>query len=778
MARNELLISSAAWRESRKRGVVEKKTTLASIDPYFWWHSITDFRAFQPSGDGVQPSSYSFIAEGNLDEFRKWAKDRPITVPAAYSTPLRASTNSGLARYFTISLDIPFHRPSLFAGRQGEMDRHALGLLLIALINCEHLVRLQLGFSRGEMLPDSKKNDNDSYGSQTEAQLEGGAPIAALEPLSQPRRWETNVQVRDACVVIGVIDDGAAFAHATMLEPNGRNSRVKLVWNQTQQISHLNGQVWRTPCDSTGKEVTWYGSALEASNIAALIKANLVHGELDELGCYAALVSDKGAVRALRSRESHGAAVLAAAAGSLDATNVIPLSADASQQMRPLEISDAASRAPVIFVDLPHELITISSGRWMSICALDGVRFIIEQARARFQRTESKSRVPVVINISSGSSAGPHDGSSIFESALTEILKSDPLIAVTLAAGNSRLARCHVVETMIPGVDQVSICLRIPPAKKFETYVEIWPEWFDAAGKKLPDSPETLTLEIESPYGEKRTLHCDDDGIRFREKQANRGATKAEYENNDQADVIAGALFASNVSQSNGRPMALLVVAATAPHERLVSAPFGNWTIRATNKSQHTLRINAWIERDETVYGIRRPQIAHFIKDANALGSVLDWDDITDRSVSRQQTTSNFANADKAFAVAAGVGGRADGFVSSYSGAGAGGSDLYGGRPFFVARADRSPAQPGIPAWGNYRSARRHMNGTSIAAPQVARVIANAFARGNDREYLECLVQYAQPRIHPHLEAIASGEGRVFVDISDIPPSDCKDPTR
>ena len=86
--------------------------------------------------------------------------------------------------------------------------------------------------------------------------------------------------------------------------------------------------------------------------------------------------------------------------------------------------------------------------------------------------------------------------------------------------------------------------------------------------------------------------------------------------------------------------------------------------------------------------------------------------DSTGYSVSRYDSKSSLANAQGAFAVAAGVGGRESGYVSPYSGGGSETSEV--ARPHFIARADRNAAQPGIPVFGTYASARYHMNGTSV----------------------------------------------------------------
>lgn len=702
------------------------------IDLYWWWHDLTTFRVFRPLG-GAYPHVVQFIAEGDIAAFSSWKDDlEGVTIPPEYLRDLPQS--AGLSRYFTFSVSVPRLRPSLFLRVEGDPDSEDLQRIVKTLIACPHLTRFQLGFPRGEDSLDSRKNDND------------------ISPPA-PSQKQSSVVPKNAEVVIGVIDNGAAFAHAAFRKNDGLTSRFEIVWNQTQQLSHLNFDepAW------VRSDACWYGAVIHSNEMDGIMRRFSRGDEIDELGCYGSLVARKGGERAIRSRESHGASVSAAVAGSLDASNVIPAGADDSQEMRSRELDDAAAKAPIIFVDMPYEQIEISSGRWMPVTVLDGVRFIVAEARKRFKFNSSQNRVPVVINISSGSSAGSHDGNSMIESALTEILNADPLIAITVSAGNSRLTQSHI-ETILPSKAVEDIYVRVPPAKRFETYVELWPMWQTADGKSAVVSPENLQIEIKSPteqtfrpvvVGREEVVFYDSDG-----------------------DVIAAMRFANNVVQSRNRPMALLVISATSPHESRPSAPYGNWVIRCTNSAEQALRIQAWIERDEIVFGIRQPQQARFIDSTDHPPEANSWIEDAKNSVSRFSTVSNLASASHVFAVAAGVGGLKTGFVSPYSGGGSGQS-AFDGSPLLMARADRSPAQPGMPAWGNYRSARRHMNGTSIAAPQAARWIANAFARGNDRHCLEVLAHFSQPRKHPHLNEIAAGEGRLFVQASDLLPSGC-----
>ena len=250
-----------------------------------------------------------------------------------------------------------------------------------------------------------------------------------------------------------------------------------------------------------------------------------------------------------------------------------------------------------VLVDLPYELTSISSGRWMPVSALDGVRFIIEQARGRYRGNYSEE-VPVVINISSGSGAGAHDGHSMFESALKGLLVADRHLAITVAAGNSRLSNSHSDVTVKQG-QSVEIVAREPPEKGHETYIEFWPESLadDRLLEQLADS--AISFCVTTPDGRSSTM-------------LNAGTGEVLFTNNAGCPV-GGMKFAKNAVQSLRRPMALLVVAPTLRHEWRPVAPYGNRVIICHNDSGREVRLRAWIERDEVVSGIRKPQLAHFV---------------------------------------------------------------------------------------------------------------------------------------------------------------------
>lgn len=721
--------------------------TAPPSDLYFWWHQLSRFRVSRPVG-GKLPRRFAFIAEGNFAGFRtEFQHEGRIEMWDEYGEPLNPAQSNELGSFFTFDVVLPLRstaQPPNFINvfpiqRDDSVDEVELKKLYIRLVHSANIKRLQFGFPRGE--------------GKLKRYQSGEAPPLPEVPVAA----SANTEKIEASVVLGVIDDGAAFAHESVRvrDASEPRSRVAFIWNQTRQSARLNERYWTSLANQD-----WYGGQLAAAAMSDVMKLHSTHAEVDELGCYADLFDADSSDRALRGRDSHGAAVMTTMAGHLDAGSVKSTPLNGQNTNATEQLDDPAAKAPLIFVELPYEQIAISSGRWMPIAALDGVRYIIAKARATFVPT-CAARVPVVINISSGTNTGPHDGTSMIESALTEILKSDPWVAITVAAGNSRLSNTHI-DVIVPPHTSYDMTVRVPPLKKHETYTEFWPQWVPNDGDNVPLDFAAITFGVVSPGGDLRKgLGVDGQGAVFTVKD----------------DVpIAGFQFASNAVQSVGRPMALLVVAPTMPHEFLPKAPYGNWIVRCTNTSPIPLRIKAWVERDETVFGIRQPQFAHFVSSGDVAPPALDWEDAVSGDVSRLETTSNMAGTRHAFAVAAGTGGRQSGYVSSYSGGGGGDSSA---RPQLIARADRNPAQPGVPVWGNYRSTRRHMNGTSIAAPIAVRWIANNFARGVDRLHIECLAMFSQPREHPRLSAkrgrerIAAGEGRLFIEDVDSSPQQC-----
>lgn len=722
---------------------------VGATDLYVWWAIETEFRSSRPSGGGI-PWNLPFVAEGDVLAFATEMSSLPqqqVQVPPEYLNGLGQGALAP-ARYFTFNVRVPRLQGLDPALRDPPLDIEKLKVTLALVFGSKSLLRIQMGFPRGQFEHE-----------QPLPATEGTAPASVVTPAWQTLQPAAAVGRKDARVVVGVIDDGAAFAHRSLRGKPINTTRVAILWSQSPERFGLSKEYWRLPVLSTqygsGSTTGWYGAMMRAEQMTDAMKHATRNGEVDEVACYTSLFEPARRHRAIETRFRHGAAVLTTFAGDVSASNAITSGHERPRIGLNAAVDDACSSAPIILVDLPYEQVTISSGRWMPIAALDGVRFILAEARALYQ-TPDRQLVPVVVNISSGSTAGSHDGNSMFESALAELLDADPNFAVTIAAGNSRLSRIHSAVDIPPG-GSASVTFRVPPAKKFETYVEFWPEWLTPSSDQSTPDASSLSFSVVAPDGRKTgPLAAGGNGEVFVDAK-NR--------------IVAGMNYADNVVQACQRPMALLVIAATAPHAQFNHAPYGNWTVRCENNSKHPICLRSWIERDEIVFGVARPQSAHFTDPEAGGATYSDWDEDAKSLVTRYNTISNLASARQAFAVAAGTGGRERGFVSPYSG---GGSDSGVGRPKLISRADRSPAQPGVPVFGAYRGARQHMNGTSIAAPQAARWIANYMANGHDRYDVEILAQCSVPREHPHLvdavtgeKRVAAGEGKWFVDPND-----------
>ena len=679
------------------------------IDPYMWWLESTQYRALRR--DGLQPIKFSFIAHGNSQALQAAvtrdldANQVTVIVLGIYEQPF---SNGKRPEFWTLQVDFSGFVKTLSAELDESAQQIQIGNktreILIWLIEQPSIKRLQLGFPRGTGKVGNVPQPAD-----------GKRPQTSIQSTAKKEGKET------AKVVIGVIDDGCAFAHDGLC--SATSTRMAFVWSQT------------TFADSYGADTDWeiprnfeYGRELTGRSLNHLIAKYTAGGEVRETDCYQRYYGVDKPVRGMLGRESHGAAMTMLAAGQLRNSD------------------DEAGKAPVIFVDLPIEQAEISSGRWMPVNGLDAMRYIQSRARDSFRRKVKKEPLPVVINLSSGSSAGPHDGTSMLECAMDEMLKHDPHLAITLAAGNGRTAKSHVRKAL-SAKGECAVEFFVPPGKKWETYVEIW----------LPKNVDekvlrALTFELIAPNGQSARVSLSNKAGTFIERI------------NRKNEKIAGMLLRANVVQSIDRAMVLVAIAPTNIHPVYPYSPSGIWKVNVTSKrSSAQVELNCWIERDEVVFGARRPQMARFVSDEQTLVSRNQWaESATAATIRRDGTFSNIASGGYTFAVAAGTRDYENGFPSPYSGA----PMLNEASPAFVAKADRSPAQPGILVSGNYRGARRHINGTSVAAPQAARWIANEMAEGRTRLDIAKFVTSKRKlpaRLHPNTGVAAPNDGVVFV---------------
>lgn len=190
-------------------------------------------------------------------------------------------------------------------------------------------------------------------------------------------------------VIVGIIDYGCDFKHNNFRNIDG-NTRILALWDQMGGRTTLSPQGF-----PYGREFT----------------QNLINAALQTSDPYQHLAYHPG-------NGSHGTHVMDIAAGNGRATN------------RP----GVALGSDLIFVNIAHDDLTEATSFGNSKMLLEAVDYIFKKA--------DELGKPAVINISLGTSGGPHDGSTLAEQGFDELLQK-PGRAIVLAAGNSWEQRSH-----------------------------------------------------------------------------------------------------------------------------------------------------------------------------------------------------------------------------------------------------------------------------------------------------------------------------------------------
>ena len=352
-------------------------------------------------------------------------------------------------------------------------------------------------------------------------------------------------------------------------------------------------------------------------------------------------------------------------------------------------------------VQLPTSTVLDTSGGSLAMRVLDGLRYVLWQEE--LGRKGHPAPRPVAVNISYGVHAGPHDGTSIFERALAELLEHHPLLNVVLPAGNAAQAECHA-RREIDAEGSVTLQLEVLPDNGRETFVELWmPKGCTLRlGVRPPGSAEPVYVKQDEAK-----IHFDPDPA-----DANLPAT-----------VHFGVVYAKEVALGTEGSMALLAIGPTrrtprpvclcAPNQQLrrecLAAP-GLWQLTIENLTTSKVTLDAWIERDDAP-----PDRAVGNRQARFLDA------------SPEGTLNGIATLrhDRLHVVGAM---RVDGVLSDYSAAGPGRIPEALEGPKSVAPADWSRNLPGLKTTGFLRGVVARLNGTSAACAVFTRALAEKLA--------------------------------------------------
>ena len=557
----------------------------------------------------------------------------------------------------------------------------------------------------------------------------GPAAGAAESPVQPPKQaWCPGT------VVVGVIDDGIAFANARFRRADGK-SRIEGIWIQDD----LPGAA--SPPDYG------YGREMGKGDVDALLKKCTQDGWFNEDKFY------RRCGLADFTSPLHKAAAWRAAHG----THVLDLAAGYGME------EDRADR-PIIGVQLPVASTAYQSGAGLEPYVHDAVLYILDRARRLTGADESP--LPVVINFSYGTHAGPHDGTFLLEQAVDKIVaSSNSPVRIVLPAGNTHGSRCHAEVTFrVPG-EVVELHMRVQPDDQTPSTVQFWMPYAAAGGP----ATSRVSLSVETPDGIQSAWIDEAAGPPLSLPGSGQEYCLGEYS-------FVPAPTARGVFRIDLLPTVRVLPSAPASGADIV-APSGTWIIRLRNTLLGPSdRIEAWIERDDLLYGYpRRGRQAYFDERCyvrfDKVGRPVHEDPATPPCPVRRAGMINAISTGVQPAV---IGGfvRKDLRTVSYSAGGpitpARGSTLDPAfrKPDALVVSDDSKVHSGVLAAGSRSGSTVAISGTSVACPQIARWSADQLATGaaSDRTAIKLLALAAEgllPASAPELPALRGGWGRI-----------------
>lgn len=650
---------TARWDDSPTAGAQPKKNypkatwqhDAPGVDPYFRWALHSGWRSYTelcvPLGCGNSPAEIRIIAAAPCQDALAAAlvkpeqQQHPLEVPAAYGEAVNAGGD--LALHFSATLPIA-DADWLLANPFGLRWKLALpqrDAEAVANASPEG----QFGSSRD---PNSLLSGN-----VVEREVAGVKAPPGVAPMPG---------------VLALVDHGCPFLN-TSFQDGRYGTRIAALWDQggsPERQPPRPGWPWR------GTERFAHGREIGPEALGTITAAARGARGLDEYSVYRGidhLIDYDDARRRVRDF-THGGHLLDVLAGATD-----PLTGAGG---------DPASEAQLVFVQLPLPAAMDSTGGSLAPHLLDGVRYamsLCEQA------------APLVVSISYGGQAGPHDGTSIIETAFEELLRlRSSNFAIVLAAGNARQAKAHARRVVRPNRSALLRC-QLSAGDTTDSFVELWygGEAAGAAIEVRARTPGGLWSPWVGAEGGREVVLREDTGAQ---------------------DAVA--LLRHDQRVPNGkRAMVLLALTATSRRagQAAAVAESGEWQIEvrlaAGAQAQDEVAFDAWIERDDPARGSEA--VPPYFLDQLA-GDELN-------------TLSSIATGEGVLRVGGFNAGT--GLMAAYSALGAAGVPL----PEVLAACEQDEESASIMAAATRSGETMRMNGTSVAAPVLARRLFNAMRR-------------------------------------------------
>ncbi|MDQ8732845.1 S8 family serine peptidase [Bradyrhizobium sp. LHD-71] len=515
--------------------------------------------------------------------------------------------------------------------------------------------------------------------------LSAGPPIVGLTFNETSSNDPTDIKPRVGVigdVAIGIIDDGIAFVHERF-RAGDSESRIEAIWLQDAER--------RDPAKPGADNGVAFGQRLTREDIDRLLTENAT-----EVDIYRKVgLTDFGTNRfnLLARRATHGTHVADLAAG--------------------YDARDNITGRPILAVKLPTIATLDTSGATMGSYVLQAARQIMLWA------DKVRPNIPLVINFSYGVTAGPKDGTLDLERTLRDLVefrirRGAPTYLV-LPAGNFFRSRTTARMTLASGVPQ-TIDWTILPDDESPNFLEIW---LDGQVSTLPLSP--VEVRVDPPE------HLPASSCRLENRQLSilRIDGKA----------IASIYYRVRDGDPTQRGRITLAVNQTASKEaRLDCALAGRWRITLTNVADRDVVADLNIQRDETPFGYARPGRRSYFDHSEAYQrdpatGAYDYIDEYKTPIRQTRTLSALATwkeNESGIVVIGAADGSGACLPADYTSSGP--TKLRNG-PDGSAVTDEGEGHWGVLAAGTFSGSIVRISGTSMAAPQLVRKIADELER-------------------------------------------------
>lgn len=536
---------------------------------------------------------------------------------------------------------------------------------------------------------------------------------------------------------VGIIDDGCNFG--AFLTSSRDEYRVRNIWHQGSDLSgsdYKNMSKVTLPFDLTdeyGFDGGWVWQKPEApvsgkiGGAATKLRGSAFGLRLETLALKSASFAQLAEPELYRRIQylyptmswTHGAAML----------DLI---------LRPQSVMAAGGARTshdvnAVFVQLPEPAVEDTSGGSLVARALDGIHDILDTAAG--PDPDHPMQPPVVVNLSYGTHSGPHDGTSMFESALKELLNKNTNLHVVLPAGNSHVLRGHASGWLNGSRKSRTLRWKILPDSPTDSFLEIWV--YEAITPTISvKSPSGASTDVES--GQAFVLSAGQAYL-VADKQVHQ-PTDTDTKFDQTQSLEAAAIYPQSVAQGLYGTMFLLAVAPTRNQteprisaingaKRVpLAAAHGVWEVTLTSPNGQPIRYEAWIQRDDVAPGSRRARRAAVGRQSYFLDDDAD-------GPNPHTTLNGIATAchDRLWVV--GSSRASDGAISTLSASGPNArcpERLDG--PDAVVFADQSKNSPGISVAGVLGASRRRVSGTSVAAARFSRMLIDHLAQGKSSD--------------------------------------------